>query len=130
MQVRPGTEADLDQISRLTGTGIETARGFLRDRSVRIGESDDRVIAVLTFQDDGTALHITRLVGKACAYEALLADPVNIARQEQRAIETIVRDSRENVQHALETVGFMAGEAGPTFEGETTTWYRFVPESV
>lgn len=128
MNVRPGTEADLDHIATLTGTAIETARSFLRNRTVRVVESEDRPIGILSYQDDGTVIHITRLVGEADGFEALLTEPIDIAQTEGRTIETIVRDSRDVVRETLETAGFESEGPGPFFEGEPTTWYRYQPE--
>lgn len=127
MDIREGTEADLEAIATLAGIASETARGLLRDRRVRVGTIDGSVVAVLCFHHDLGRIHITRLCGDESAFEALIRDPVRVAREEGVSIETVVPDSDRALRGALEAAGFTSAGPGPRFDGEATTWFRLDP---
>ncbi|MGQ4557131.1 hypothetical protein [Halobellus sp. GM3] len=90
-------------------------------------DATESVLGFVAFDVRGGRVHVTQLAGDAAVAERLLAEPIRFAVSEGLEVEFVVPDVDDSAASAAEAAGFETVGAGPSFEGEPTTRYRFRP---
>lgn len=126
MHVRDALDDDTDALVALTDEDVDADR-LIRDRTVRVAETDDEVVGFLAFDTWRGAVHVTRLAGDPDAVEVLLGDPCEFAARESLPVEVVLLERDDALRDAVADAGFDEVGTGPMFDGERTRRYRHLP---
>ncbi len=137
MEIREAVEADAERMAELADSPPDVMRNLVHDRTVRVaydgadGDGDDEngeeIVGLVSFDARDSTVHVTQIAGTSEACRRLLQEPLGFARREGMSVEVLLPEGDEDVQAALEAVGFEARGSGPRFEGRETTRYRVEP---
>ena len=127
MDVRDAVESDADRLAGLTGAPTDVMRNLIHDRTVRVFESEDTVTGFVSYDADGSTVHVTQLEGTADVCERLLAEPTRFADREGMAVELLAMAADEATQTAAERAAFEREGPGPRFDDTDTIRYRWQP---
>ncbi len=127
MNVRDAIEDDAERLAALTDSPTDVMRNLVHDRTVRVADAGDTVEGFVSYDVEGSTVHITQLKGSAKLCERLLAEPKRFADCEGMVIELLVMESDDAVKTAAERVGFERCGPGPRFDGDQTIRYRLEP---
>lgn len=139
MEIRDAVEADAERLASLTGAPTDVMRNLIHDRTVRV--ADDRVIdenvgadedadeveAFVSYDAQGSTVHVTQLEGDADLCRQLLDEPTRFAEREGMDVELLVAEDEETARTAAEAAAFEESGSGPRFGGTETTRYRWEP---
>lgn len=149
MEIRDAVEADAERLASLTGAPTDVMRNLIHDRTVRVagvgsigeedgyvgaddgegddGEGGDDVGAFVSYDAQGSTVHITQLEGDVDLCRKLLDEPTRFAEREGMDVELLVTEDEETAKTAAEAADFEESGAGPRFGGTPTTRYRWEP---
>ncbi|MFB6173753.1 MAG: hypothetical protein ABEI39_03845 [Halobacteriales archaeon] len=127
MEVRDAVESDADTLSELADGPRDVLRNVIHDRTVKVAEDGEEVVAFLSYDARPGTVYVTQLGGTADACERLLEEPVRFAREEGMAVELLVAEDDEAAQSAARNAGFRRAGDGPAFGGVPTVRYRRDP---
>ncbi|WP_226011469.1 hypothetical protein [Halomicrobium salinisoli] len=134
MEIREAVEADAERMAELADSPPDVMRNLVHDRTVRVAydaadgdEDDEEIVGLVSFDARDSTVHVTQIAGTSEACRRLLEEPLGFARREGMSVEALLPEGDEDVQDALEAVGFEARGSGPRFEGRETTRYRVEP---
>ena len=128
MNVRDAVEADADRLASLTGSPTDVMRNLVHDRTVRVADVDDRVEGFVSYDADGSTVHVTQLEGDAELCETLLGEPTRFAAREGMNVELLAMEADDATRTAAERAAFEDCGPGPRFDGTETIRYRWKPE--
>lgn len=117
---------DADVLVTLTDDDVDADR-LIRDRTVRVAETDAGVVGFLAFDTWRGSVHVTRLAGDADAIDELLDSPCSFAERESLPVEVVLLNDDESLRDVVVGAGFEEVGAGPMFDGERTRRYRHSP---
>jgi hypothetical protein len=123
MNVRDATSDDEAALGALADGDVDPAR-LVRDRTVRVAETDDGVVGFVAFDAYRDAVHVTRLDGDPEAVETLLGEPCSFAASECVPVEAVLLDPEDAIQETLSRAGFEDVGPGPRFDGQQSRRYR------
>lgn len=126
MNVRDATSDDEAALGTLADGDVDPAR-LVRDRTVRVAETDDGIVGFVAFDASRRAVHVTRLAGGPEIVEALLGEPCSFAATECVPVEAVLLDPEDAIRETLFRAGFEDVGPGPRFEGRETRRYRREP---
>jgi hypothetical protein len=126
MEIRDAVEADAEQLANLTDAPTDVMRNLVHDRTVRVAV-DSRVEGFVSYDADGSTVHVTQLEGPPDLCEQLLEEPRRFAERESMSVELLVPESESDTREAVERADFVERGAGPQFGGVSTTRYRWEP---
>ncbi|MFB6154130.1 MAG: hypothetical protein ABEJ27_07760 [Halodesulfurarchaeum sp.] len=124
MEVREATPADAGAIEGLAGGDLDAER-LIHDRTVTVAEVDKELVGFIAYEAWSGAVHVTRLRGDARALRVLLTEPIRFGEREDLSVETIVPEDDEELEAALEDVGFERAAEGPRFGGRPSARFRY-----
>ncbi len=127
MNVRDAVEADAERLAALTGAPTDVMRNLVHDRTVRVAEDDRTVEGFVSYDADGSTVHVTQLEGSAELCERLLAEPSRFADREGMDVELLAMASDDAAKTAAERAAFERCGSGPRFNGDRTVRYRLEP---
>lgn len=139
MEIRDAVEADAERLASLTGAPTDVMRNLIHDRTVRVagvgvtdgdrasGEDSDDVEAFVSYDAQGSTVHVTQLEGDADLCTRLLDEPTRFAEREGMDVELLVAEDEETAKTAAEAAAFEESGSGPRFGGTATTRYRWNP---
>jgi len=127
MEVRDAVEADADALAELADGPRDVLRNVIHDRTVRIAETDDGILAFVSFDARPGTVYVTQLDGDPEACERLLDEPVRFAKREGMAVELLVPETDEAVQSIVAEAGFARTGSGPRFDDVRTVRFRLSP---
>ncbi|MFC7018397.1 MULTISPECIES: hypothetical protein [Haloarcula] len=136
MEIRDAVESDAGRLAELADSPPDVMRNLIHDRTVRVatvvGEDGDdpEVRGFISFDAGRGTVHVTQLAGPADVCERLLDEPIAFAGREGMAVELLVPDGSDDVESAVEAVGFDDTGSGPQFDGRPTVRYRLESERV
>lgn len=123
MNVRDATNDDEAALGDLADGDVDAAR-LVRDRTVRVAETDDGIDGFVAFDAYRDAVHVTRLAGGPAAVEVLLGEPCSFAANECVPVEAVLLDPEDAIREALLGAGFEDVGPGPRFDGQQSRRYR------
>lgn len=126
MNVRDATSDDEAALGNIADGGVDPAR-LVRDRTVRVAETDNGITGFVAFDASRDAVHVTRLDGDPEAVEVLVSEPCSFAAHERIPVEAVVLDPEEPIRETLVEAGFEDVGAGPRFDGRDSRRYRREP---
>ncbi|WP_232703296.1 hypothetical protein [Halobacterium wangiae] len=126
MNVRDATDDDAESLVALASDDIDAER-LIRDRTVRVAETDDGVAGFVAFDTWRGAVHVTRFDGESDVVGELLSEPRSFAAGESLPVEVVVPDGDEAFHEVLVDAGFEDEGEGPAFNGEETRRFRCRP---
>lgn len=129
MEVRDAVEEDADALAELVDGPQDVLRNLIHDRTVRVAEDDEEVLAFVSFDARPGTVYVTQLGGEPSACERLLDEPVRFADSEEMTVEVLVTETEDAVRDAVDSAGFQEIGNGPSFDGVSTVRYRRDPES-
>ncbi len=127
MNVRDAVEADAGRLAALTDAPTDVMRNLVHDRTVRVAEAGDTVEGFVSYDAEGSTVHVTQLEGNAELCERLLAEPSRFADREGMEVELLAMASDEAAKTAAERAAFERCGPGPRFDGDRTVRYRRKP---
>ena len=127
MNVRDAVEADAERLAALTDAPTDVMRNLVHDRTVRVAEADETVEGFVSYDAEGSTVHVTQLEGSAELCERLLAEPSRFADREGMEVELLAMASDDAVKTAAERAAFERCGPGPRFDGDRTVRYRWEP---
>ncbi len=127
MNVRDAVEADAERLAALTGAPTDVMRNLVHDRTVRVAEDGRTVVGFVSYDADGSTVHVTQLEGNAELCERLLAEPSRFADREGMDVELLAMASDDAARTAAERAAFERCGSGPRFDGDRTVRYRWDP---
>lgn len=127
MNVRDAVEADAERLAALTGAPTDVMRNLVHDRTVRVAEADGALEGFVSYDADGSTVHVTQLEGEVSLCERLLAEPRRFAEHEGMVIELLAMESDDAAKVAAERASFRRCGPGPRFDGDRTVRYRWEP---
>ena len=126
MHVRDATADDVDSLVALAADEMDAGR-LIRDRTVRVAETDDGITGFVAFDMWQGAVHVTRFDGEPDVVGELLGEPRSFAAGESLPVEVVVPDGDEAFHEVLVDAGFEDDGEGPSFGGEGTRRFRCPP---
>ena len=127
MEVREAVEADAEALARLADGPQDVLRNVVHDRTVRVAETDEEIVAFVSFDARPGTVYVTQLKGCAEACERLLEEPVRFARSEGMTVELLVAADDDAARSAADSAGFDREGNGPRFDGVDTVRFRLDP---
>ncbi|AHG05041.1 hypothetical protein HALDL1_16675 [Halobacterium sp. DL1] len=127
MNVRDATDDDADALAALAAEEMDAER-LIRDRTVRVAETDDGLAGFVAFDTWRGAVHVTRFDGEPDAVGELLGEPRAFAAGESLPVEVVVPGGDDAFHEVLVDAGFEDDGEGPSFDGERTRRFRCPPE--
>ena len=127
MEVRDAVEEDADALARLADGPRDVLRNVIHDRTVRVAEADEEVVAFVSFDARPGTVYVTQIGGEPEALDRLLEEPIRFARGEGMSVELLVEEDDEDVVDVVVESGFDRVGRGPRFDDVSTVRYRFSP---
>ncbi len=127
MNIRDAVEADAERLAALTGAPTDVMRNLIHDRTVRVADVEDTVEGFVSYDAEGSTVHVTQLEGDANLCERLLAEPRRFADREQMDVELLAMETDDAAKTAAERAAFERRGPGPRFDGVQTVRYRWEP---
>ena len=127
MEIRDAVEDDADALAALAGGPRDVLRNVIHDRTVRVAEADDAVVAFVSFDAKPGTVYVTQISGEPDAVARLLEEPIRFARGEDMQVELLVEEDDEAILDVVTETGFDRVGRGPRFDDVETVRYRFVP---
>ncbi len=129
MEVRDAVEEDAEALAELVDGPHDVLRNLIHDRTVRVAEDGEEILAFVSFDARPGTVYVTQLGGEPDACERLLDEPVRFADSEGMTVEVLVSETDDAVCQAVSRVGFEEVGEGPHFDGVSTVRYRRTPGS-
>ena len=127
MEVREAVESDAEALARLANGPQDVLRNVVHDRTVRVAEEGEELVAFVSFDARPGTVYVTQLTGTADACERLLEEPVRFARGEDMTVELLVTADDDAARSAAASAGFSEEGHGPRFDDVETVRYRLEP---
>ena len=127
MEVRDAVEEDADALARLADGPRDVLRNVIHDRTVRVAETDDGVVAFVSFDARPGTVYVTQIGGEPDALDRLIEEPIRFARGEGMSVELLVEEDDEAVVDVVVDSGFDRVGRGPRFDDVSTVRYRYSP---
>ena len=127
MEVREAVESDAEALARLANGPQDVLRNVVHDRTVRVAEEGEELVAFVSFDARPGTVYVTQLTGTADACERLLEEPVRFARGEDMSVELLVTADDDAARSAAANSGFSEEGRGPRFDDIETVRYRLEP---
>ena len=127
MDVRDAVEDDAEALARLADGPRDVLRNVIHDRTVRVAEEDDRILAFVSFDAKPGTVYVTQIGGDIDAIERLLEEPIRFATREDMHVELLIEEDDEAVLDVIVDAGFDRVGRGPRFDDVETLRYRFSP---
>lgn len=127
MDVRDAVEEDADALARLADGPRDVLRNVIHDRTVRVAEADEEVVAFVSFDARPGTVYVTQIGGDPEALDRLLEEPIRFARGEDMSVELLVEEDDEDIVEVIVETGFDRVGRGPRFDDIATVRYRFSP---
>jgi len=127
MEVRDAVEDDAEELARLADGPRDVLRNVIHDRTVRVVEADDEVVAFVSFDAKPGTVYVTQLGGEPEALDRLLEEPIRFARGEGMTVELLVEEGDAALEDVVVATGFDRVGRGPRFDDVGTIRYRFSP---
>ncbi len=125
MEVRDAVEDDAELLADIADLPPDVVRNLVHDRTVRVATTDGETIeGFVSFDAQGSVVHITQFGGTAEACQRLLDEPLRFARKEGMTVEVLVAAADDDRRSTVESAGFIKQGAGPMFAGDRTVRYR------
>lgn len=127
MNVRDAVEADAERLAALTDAPTDVMRNLVHDRTVRVATVEDTVEGFVSYDAEGSTVHVTQLEGDTAVCERLLAEPRRFADRERMKVELLAMENDDAARTAAERTAFQRCGSGPRFDGVRTVRYRWEP---
>ena len=127
MEVRDAVEDDAEALARLADGPRDVLRNVIHDRTVRVAEDDDRVVAFVSFDAKPGTVYVTQIGGDPDALDRLLEEPIRFARREEMRVELLVEEDDDAVLDVITATGFDRIGRGPRFDDVATVRFRYSP---
>lgn len=126
MNIRDATDDDAESLVALATDEVDASR-LIRDRTVRVAETEGGLAGFVAFDTWQDAVHVTRFDGDPDAVGELLGEPCSFAAGESLPVEVVVVDGDEEFHEVFLDAGFEDEGPGPAFNGEQTRRFRCPP---
>lgn len=127
MEVRDAVEDDAESLARLADGPRDVLRNVIHDRTVRVVEDEDSILAFVSFDARPGTVYVTQIGGAPGAIERLLEEPIRFARREGMRVELLIEEDDQAVLDAIVDAGFDRVGRGPRFDDVETLRYRYSP---
>ena len=127
MEVRDAVEEDADALASLVDGPRDVLRNVIHDRTVRVAEADDRIVAFLSFDARPGTVYVTQIGGDPEAVDRLMEEPKRFAAGEDMTVEVLVEEDDEELIDVVVEAGFSRVGRGPRFDDVSTVRYRYTP---
>jgi len=125
MEVRDAVEDDADALAKLADGPRDVLRNVIHDRTVRVAETDDRIVAFVSFDARPGTVYVTQIGGDPDTLKRLLEEPIRFARGEGMSVELLVEETAESLVDVVLESGFDRVGRGPRFDDVETVRFRY-----
>lgn len=125
MEVRDAVEDDADELAELADGPRDVLRNVIHDRTVRVAEADDRIVAFVSFDARPGTVYVTQIGGDPDALERLLEEPIRFASGEDMSVELLIEEDAQSLVDVVLESGFDRVGRGPRFSDVGTVRFRY-----
>lgn len=125
MEVRDAVEEDADALAGLVDGPRDVFRNVIHDRTVRVAEAGDDIVAFVSFDARPGTVYVTQIGGEPDAVDRLLEEPVRFAQGEEMNVELLVEETDSDIAAVVAEAGFERVGRGPRFDDVETVRYRY-----